>query len=43
MPGNTDGYAYLDALTINLKNLIGDADLYISMTNVTPSADYNDY
>lgn len=34
---------YLDSLTINLENLIGDAELFVSFTNVTPSVDYNDY
>jgi hypothetical protein len=41
-PGNSAGSGYLNALTINLESLIGDADLVVSTTVVLPRVDISD-
>jgi hypothetical protein len=38
-PGSSAGYGYLDALTISLESVIGDADLVVSVTNPLPRVD----
>ena len=43
IPETSDGSTFLDSLTINVENIIGDAELFVSFSNVTPSVDYNDY
>ncbi len=35
-PMNTEGSAYMDSLTINVKALIGDADLVVSTSTILP-------
>jgi hypothetical protein len=35
-PGNTQGYGFMETLTINLKTLVGDADLIVSTTTPFP-------
>lgn len=35
-PGNSQGYGYMQTLTIQLETLVGDADLIVSTTNPFP-------
>lgn len=39
LPGNSEEFGFLDSLTVQIENIIGDADLMISTTKQLPQVD----